>query len=108
MNFLDINKVCIVFSGHITKDLREFLNTRFQKGSDNHDLQNIIRDNLYLRTVPVTTREPRDGEINGLDYTFLTLEEFMVLDQSGNLLESGIYEGNFNIKLTVKYINLLI
>ncbi|KAK6634564.1 hypothetical protein RUM43_011965 [Polyplax serrata] len=80
--------------GHITKDLREFLNTRFQKGSDNHDLQNIIRDNLYLRTVPVTTREPRENEINGLDYTFLTLEEFMVLDQSGNLLESGIYEGN--------------
>ncbi|XP_069694002.1 membrane-associated guanylate kinase, WW and PDZ domain-containing protein 1 isoform X2 [Periplaneta americana] len=78
----------------ITKDLRQFLNARFQKGSVDHDLQNTIRDNLYLRTVPVTTRTPRDGEVNGIDYTFLTPEEFMALERSGNLLESGIYEGN--------------
>ncbi|XP_046984274.1 membrane-associated guanylate kinase, WW and PDZ domain-containing protein 1 [Schistocerca americana] len=78
----------------ITKDLRQFLNTRFQKGSVDHDLQNTIRDNLYLRTVPVTTRVPRDGEVNGVDYTFLSAEEFMELERSGNLLESGIYEGN--------------
>lgn len=94
--------------GSITKDLREFLNTRFQKGSADHDLQNIIRDNLYLRTVPVTTREPRDGEVNGLDYTFLTLQEFMVLEQSGNLLESGIYEGkhisSFNMGKKIAFI----
>jgi hypothetical protein len=69
------------------------LNARFQKGSIDHDLQNTIRDNLYLRTVPVTTRTPRDGEVNGIDYTFLTTEEFMALERSGNLLESGIYEG---------------
>lgn len=77
----------------ITRDLCQFLNTRFQKGSVDHDLQNIIRDNLYLRTVPVTTREPRDGEVNGVDYTFLTPEQFRQLEESGSLLESGIYEG---------------
>jgi guanylate kinase len=43
--------------------------------------------------VPVTTRAPRDGEVNGIDYTFLSTEEFMALERSGNLLESGIYEG---------------
>lgn len=43
--------------------------------------------------MPVTTRTPRDGEVNGIDYTFLSTEEFMALDRSGNLLESGIYEG---------------
>lgn len=83
-----------VEASSITRNLRQFLNTRFQKGSVDHDLQNIIRDNLYLRTVPVTTRAPRDGEVNGIDYTFLSLEEFMALERSGNLLESGIYEGN--------------
>ncbi|XP_071440196.1 membrane-associated guanylate kinase, WW and PDZ domain-containing protein 1 isoform X2 [Hetaerina americana] len=83
-----------VTAGTITKDLRQFLNTRFQKGSVDHDLQNTIRDNLYLRTVPVTTRSPREGEVNGVDYTFLTLDEFMALERSGNLLESGVYEGN--------------
>ena len=44
------------FSGSITSDLRQYLNTRFPKGGVDHDLQNTIRDNLYLRTVPVTTR----------------------------------------------------
>lgn len=83
-----------VRSGCLTKDLRQYLNTRFQKGSIDHDLQNTIRDNLYLRTVPCTTRPQRDGEVNGVDYTFLTPEEFIALERSGNLLESGIYEGN--------------
>ncbi|KAL1416190.1 hypothetical protein MTO96_006453 [Rhipicephalus appendiculatus] len=78
---------------YLTKDLRQFLNTRFQKGSIDHDLQNTIRDNLYLRTVPCTTRSPREGEVNGVDYTFLTIEEFVALERSGSLLESGIYEG---------------
>jgi hypothetical protein len=36
----------------LTKDLRQFLDARFQKGSIDHDLQQTIRDNLYMRTVP--------------------------------------------------------
>jgi len=36
----------------LTKDLRQFLDARFQKGSMDHDLQQTIRDNLYMRTVP--------------------------------------------------------
>ncbi|XP_064114305.1 uncharacterized protein LOC135220771 isoform X10 [Macrobrachium nipponense] len=81
-------------SGSLTRDLRQYLNTRFQKGSVDHELQNTIRDNVYLRTVPVTTRSPRQGEVNGVDYTFLSKEEFRALQRSGNLLESGVFEGN--------------
>ncbi|XP_066948325.1 membrane-associated guanylate kinase, WW and PDZ domain-containing protein 1-like isoform X19 [Macrobrachium rosenbergii] len=79
--------------GSLTRDLRQYLNTRFQKGSVDHELQNTIRDNVYLRTVPVTTRSPRQGEVNGVDYTFLSKEEFRALQRSGNLLESGVFEG---------------
>nr|XP_045623577.1 uncharacterized protein LOC123773736 isoform X7 [Procambarus clarkii] len=78
----------------LTRDLRQYLNTRFQKGSVDHELQNTIRDNVYLRTVPVTTRTPRQGEVNGVDYTFLSKEEFSALQRSGNLLESGVFEGH--------------
>jgi len=39
------------------------------------------------------TRPAREGEINGVDYTFVTLEEFKALEASGNLLESGEYDG---------------
>jgi atrophin-1 interacting protein 1/endothelial cell adhesion protein len=81
------------FSGAITTDLRQYLNTRFPKGGVDHELQNTIRDNLYLRTVPVTTRPPRPEERNGIDYTFLSKEEFLALEKSGELLESGIYDG---------------
>jgi hypothetical protein len=97
------SNIFLFVSAAITKDLRQFLNARFQKGSVDHDLQNTIRDNLYLRTVPVTTRTPRDGEVNGVDYTFLSTEEFMALERSGNLLESGIYEGIIGFYLFVSF-----
>ncbi|XP_046353265.1 membrane-associated guanylate kinase, WW and PDZ domain-containing protein 1-like isoform X6 [Haliotis rufescens] len=83
-----------VRTGLLPKDLRLFLNARFLKGSVDHDLQQTIRDNLYMRTVPCTTRQPRPGEVNGVDYNFLCMEEFVVLEKSGELLESGIYDGN--------------
>lgn len=79
----------------IDKDLRHYLNLRFQKGSVDHELQQIIRDNLYLRTVPCTTRQPKEGEVPGVDYNFVTIDRFMELEKSGALLESGTYEDNF-------------
>nr|XP_022295952.1 membrane-associated guanylate kinase, WW and PDZ domain-containing protein 3-like isoform X10 [Crassostrea virginica] len=78
----------------LPKELRQFLTSRFPKGSVDHELQQTIRDNLYLRTVPCTTRQPRPGEVNGVDYTFLSIDEFNQLERSGCLLESGLYDGN--------------
>lgn len=91
--YCNANVFFLVFTGSLPRDLRQYLNTRFQKGSVDHELQNTIRDNVYLRTVPVTTRTPRHGEVNGVDYTFLSKEEFRALQRSGNLLESGVFEG---------------
>ncbi|XP_023205655.1 membrane-associated guanylate kinase, WW and PDZ domain-containing protein 2 isoform X8 [Xiphophorus maculatus] len=86
---------CVKQGGVIDKDLRRYLNLRFQKGSVDHELQQIIRDNLYLRTVPCTTRQPKEGEVPGVDYNFVTIDQFMELEKSGALLESGTYEENF-------------
>ncbi|XP_074482545.1 membrane-associated guanylate kinase, WW and PDZ domain-containing protein 2a isoform X3 [Sebastes fasciatus] len=86
---------CVKQGGVIDKDLRHYLNLRFQKGSVDHELQQIIRDNLYLRTVPCTTRQPKEGEVPGVDYNFVTIDRFMELEKSGSLLESGTYEDNF-------------
>ncbi|XP_062239087.1 membrane-associated guanylate kinase, WW and PDZ domain-containing protein 2a isoform X3 [Platichthys flesus] len=86
---------CVRQGGVIDKDLRHYLNLRFQKGSVDHELQQIIRDNLYLRTVPCTTRQPKEGEVPGVDYNFVTIDRFMELEKSGALLESGTYEDNF-------------
>ncbi|KAM7316035.1 hypothetical protein ACRRTK_024715 [Alexandromys fortis] len=39
-----------------------------------------------------TTRPHKEGEVPGVDYIFITVEDFMELEKSGALLESGTYE----------------
>ncbi|KAM9751632.1 membrane-associated guanylate kinase, WW and PDZ domain-containing protein 1-like isoform 4-T4 [Menidia menidia] len=85
-----------VRQGHrLNKDLKHFLSLRFQKSSPDHELQKTIRANLYRHAVPCTTRPPRDGEVPGVDYNFLSVEDFLQLEESGTLLEIGSYEGNY-------------
>ncbi|KAF5896434.1 membrane-associated guanylate kinase, WW and PDZ domain-containing protein 1 isoform X1, partial [Clarias magur] len=36
----------------LTKDLKLYLSQRFQKSSEDHKLQQTIRDNLYRHAVP--------------------------------------------------------
>lgn len=40
-----------------------------------------------------TTRAPRDQEVHGVDYNFLSVEDFLKLEKSGTLLEIGTYDG---------------
>lgn len=42
-----------------------------------------------------TTRPAQTGERHGIDYNFITVEEFKRMEKSGELLESGVYEGNY-------------
>ena len=48
-----------------------------------------------------TTRAPRPGEVNGVDYTFLTQKEFDELEKSGDLIESGIFDGKVILDVCV-------
>ncbi|KAM4562740.1 membrane-associated guanylate kinase, WW and PDZ domain-containing protein 3 isoform 2-T2 [Odontesthes bonariensis] len=79
----------------LCKDLRLYLSKCFTPGSVDSQLQQVIRENLYLRAVPCTTRQPREGEISGVDYNFVSIEEFFSLEESGALLESGKFKGNY-------------
>ncbi|XP_034445489.1 membrane-associated guanylate kinase, WW and PDZ domain-containing protein 1-like isoform X9 [Hippoglossus hippoglossus] len=79
----------------LNKDLKHYLSLRFQKSSPDHELQKTIRANLYRHAVPCTTRPPREGEVPGVDYNFLSVEDFLELEESGTLLEIGTYEGNY-------------
>ncbi|XP_051525786.1 membrane-associated guanylate kinase, WW and PDZ domain-containing protein 1-like [Myxocyprinus asiaticus] len=47
------------------------------------------------KTTSGTTRPPRDGELHGVDYSFLSVEDFLKLERSEGLLETGTYEGNY-------------
>ena len=77
----------------IMRDLRHYLSMKTEKGSIDNDLQNMVRDNLYLRTLPCTTRAPREGEQDGVDYTFLTWEQFEELERKGVLGKILLHRG---------------
>jgi guanylate kinase len=49
--------------------------------------------NLEL-SISATTREPREGEVDGRDYHFLTREQFDERIDAGDFLEFATYSGN--------------
>lgn len=51
-------------------------------------------DNLYF-SVSATTRKPRQGEVNGVHYTFKTVEEFEHDIETGEMLEHAQFSGNY-------------
>ena len=46
-------------------------------------------------SVSYTTRAPRTGETNGIDYNFVTLEEFNRKKAAGDFLETAYVHGNY-------------
>jgi guanylate kinase len=58
----------------------------------------------FIYSVSCTTRAPRPGEENGVDYHFLAKEKFEALIASGDMLEYATVHGNYygTPKATVK------
>lgn len=52
------------------------------------------RDDLYF-SVSATTREPRQGEEDGVHYHFISVERFQEMIESDAFLEYAEYVGNF-------------
>lgn len=52
-------------------------------------------DNDFQYSVSMTTRDKREGEIEGVDYYFRTREEFEALIEAGEMLEYAEYVGNY-------------
>lgn len=54
----------------------------------------IKQDNIYY-SVSATTRSPRPGEVNGVNYHFLSKDEFEKLIENDGVLEYANYCGNY-------------
>ena len=52
-----------------------------------------VRTDVYRSTVPYTTRAPREGERNGIDYVFVSEEEFRQMEKEGKFIEVGESNG---------------
>lgn len=49
-------------------------------------------EDSFEKLISCTTREPRDGEVDGVDYHFLTKEEF--IEQKDQMSQMAVYGGN--------------
>ncbi|WP_071396944.1 guanylate kinase [Bacillus tuaregi] len=52
-------------------------------------------DTKFEYSISMTTRSPREGEVDGVDYFFKTREEFENLIEQGKLLEYAQFVGNY-------------
>ncbi|MBW8351797.1 guanylate kinase [Bacillus sp. IITD106] len=52
-------------------------------------------DAKFEYSISMTTRKPREGEVDGVDYFFRSREEFEQLIKEGKLLEYAEYVGNY-------------
>lgn len=57
-------------------------------------VQNLIRNYHYQKMVTYTTRSMRVNEVDGIDYYFLTMEEFNKRIDKGFFFEHVTYNGN--------------
>lgn len=60
--------------------------------------------NDFQYSISMTTRQPREGEVNGKDYFFVTKEEFEHEIQTGGMLEYAKYVDNY-YGTPLKYVN---
>ncbi|MBQ8569219.1 MAG: guanylate kinase [Oscillospiraceae bacterium] len=58
-------------------------------------LGEILKDDRFYYSVSATTRSPREGERDGVNYHFLTREKFEELIGNGEMLEYAEYCGNY-------------
>lgn len=55
----------------------------------------IIAETGMKRSISVTTRAPRDGEVDGVDYYFRTEEEYQQMIAAGEFLETAAVYKNY-------------
>lgn len=57
-------------------------------------LAEVVKDADFAYSVSATTRQPRPGEIDGVNYHFVTREEFEKHIENGDFVEHAEYVGN--------------
>ncbi len=58
-------------------------------------LAEVLKDSRFYYSVSATTRSPRPGEADGVNYHFLNAEKFEELIAEGGILEYASYCGNY-------------
>ena len=63
-----------------------------ESASGKSSIEKYLVDNCgYNKIVSYTTRQPRQGEIDGIDYHFISVKQFESLNDQGFFAETAIY-----------------
>ncbi len=63
-----------------------------ESASGKSSIERYLVDNCgYNKIVSYTTREPREGEVDGVDYHFISVEQFEVLNGQNFFAETAVY-----------------
>lgn len=63
-----------------------------ESASGKSSIERYLMDNYrYKKIVSYTTRSPRLGEVDGIDYHFVSVEEFKRLKENGFFAETAVY-----------------
>ena len=58
-------------------------------------LKYVLERDDFVYSVSATTRSPREGEVDGVNYFFITREKFEEMISGGELIEYAEYNGNY-------------
>ena len=58
-------------------------------------VKSLLKNYDIFLSVSCTTRKPREGEVDGKDYFFVTREEFEKMIQNNEMIEWAEYAGNY-------------
>lgn len=63
-----------------------------ESASGKSSIERYLVDNCgYNKVVSYTTRQPREGEVDGVDYHFVSVEQFELLDEQDFFAEKAVY-----------------
>lgn len=55
----------------------------------------LIKDYNFSKMVTYTTRNIRENEVNGIDYHFVTMDQFLQKRKNNDFLETSLYNNNY-------------
>ena len=58
-------------------------------------LEKVLENPDFVYSVSATTRKPREGEKHGVNYFFITKDEFETMIEKKELIEYANYNGNY-------------
>lgn len=58
-------------------------------------VKRLLEEHEYYLSVSCTTRNPREGEVHGRDYYFVSREEFQQMIDNNEMIEWAEYAGNY-------------